>query len=130
RDEFQQRAIGIAEIDASASPLGAEALNGAGVDRNPATSKVCDGVADGTAPLKAEVAVSRLHRQPRHLGRRKSRPVEIELNGAEPVGPSARAPYELGAENIPVERVRTFPVGNVDDAMIETDRQCHGVARD
>src|SRR5262249_25080201 len=85
-NEFQQRAVGVAEIDAGAGALGAEALNRPGVDRDTATLKMGDGVGNRPIPLEAEVAVARLDRKARHLGRMKARSMQIELRGAEPVG--------------------------------------------
>src|SRR5262245_61018454 len=120
-NEFQQRAVGVAEIDAGAGALGAEALDRPGVDRDTATLKVGDGVGNRPAPLEAEVAVARLDRKPRHLGRMKARSMQIELRGAEPIGPRLRAPNELGAEQIAVERVRALPVRDVHHAVVERD---------
>src|SRR6516162_7593506 len=125
-NEFQQRAVGVAEIDAGAGALGAEALDRPGVDRDPATLKVGDGVGNRPVPLEAKVAVARLDRKPRHLGRMKARSMQIELRGAEPIGPPLRAPNELGAEHIAVERVRALPVRDVHHAVVERDGERHG----
>src|SRR5262245_21095650 len=86
-NEFQQRAVGVAEINASAGALGAKALDRPGVARDTAALKVDDGVRNWPVPLEAEVAVARLDRKARHLGRMKARSVQIELRGAETVGP-------------------------------------------
>src|SRR6516162_574579 len=125
-NEFQQRTVGVAEIDADAGPLGAETLDRPGVNRDPAALKVGDGVRNRPVPLEAEVAVAGLDRKPRHLGRVKARPMQIELRGAEPVGPVLRTPNELGAEHIAVERVRALPVRDMDHAVVEGDGQWHG----
>jgi hypothetical protein len=82
-------------------------------------------IRDRTVPFEAEVAVAGLNRQPRHLGGMKAGPVQIELRGAEAVGPTLRAANELGAEHVVVERVRALPVGHMHDAVIERDRQRH-----
>src|SRR5262249_10414830 len=120
-NEFQQRAVGVAEIDAGAGALGAEALDRPGVDRDTAALKVDDGVGNRPVPLEAEVAVAWLHWKPRHLGGMKARSMQIELRTAEPVGPPLRAPNELGAEHIAVERVRALPVRDMDHAVVERD---------
>src|SRR6516165_10792636 len=125
-NEFQQRTVGVAEIDADAGPLGAETLDRPGVNRDPAALKVGDGVRNRPVPLEAEVAVAGLDRKPRHLGRVKARPMQIELRGAEPVGPALRTPNELGAEHIAVECVRALPVRDMDHAVVEGDGQWHG----
>src|SRR5262245_64191599 len=82
-NEFQQRAVGVAKIDAGAGALGAEALGRPGVDRDAAALKVDDGVGNRPIPLEAEVAVARLDRKARHLGRMKARSMQIELRGAD-----------------------------------------------
>src|SRR6266702_687234 len=120
-NEFQQRAVGVAEIDAGAGALGAEALDRPRIDGNAATLKVGDGVGNRPVPLEAEVAVARLDRKPRHLGRMKARSMQVELRNAEPIGPPLRAPNELGAEHVAVERVRALPVRDVHHAVVERD---------
>src|SRR6516225_9071963 len=120
-NEFQQRAVGVAEIDAGAGALGAEALDRPGVDRDTAALKVGDGVRNRPVPLEAQIAVARLDRQPRHLGWVKARPMQIELRGAEPVGPALRAPNKLGAEHIAVEHVGALPVRDMHHAVVERD---------
>ena len=71
-NEFQQRAVGIAKIDAGAGALGAEALHRPGVDRNAAALEVDDGIPDRPVPLEAQIAVARSDRKPCHLGRVKA----------------------------------------------------------
>src|SRR5262245_45774548 len=85
-NECQQEGVGVAEIGAGAGASGAEALERSGVDRDRATLKVGDGVGNRRVPLEAEVAVARLDRKPRHLGRMKARSMQIGLRGAEPIG--------------------------------------------
>src|SRR5262245_61154615 len=120
-NEFQQRAVGVAEIDAGAGALGAEALDRPGVDRDTAALKVDDGVGNRPIPLEAEVAIARLDRKARHLSRMKARSMQIELRGAEPIGPALRAPNKLGAEHIAVQRVRALPVRDMHHAVVECD---------
>src|SRR5262249_48064645 len=120
-NEFQQRTVGVAEIDAGAGALGAEALDRPGVDRDTAALKMGDGVGNRPVPLEAEVAVARLHGKPRHLGWMKARSMQIELRRAETIGPPLRASNELGAEHIAVERVRALPVRDMYHAVVERD---------
>src|SRR5262245_13301151 len=120
-NEFQQRAVGVAKIDAGAGALRAEALDRPGVDRDAAALKVDDGVGNRPIPLEAEVAVARLDRKARHLGRMKARSMQIELRGAEPIGPALRAPNKLGAEHVAVEHVRALPVRDMHHAVVECD---------
>src|SRR3954470_14209875 len=81
-NELEQRAVGIAEIDAGSRALCTEALDGPGVDRDAAALEMADGVGDRPVPLEAEIAVAGLDRKPRGV---KSRPVQIELHRAEAV---------------------------------------------
>src|SRR5207253_2868675 len=120
-DEFEQRAVGVTEIDAGASPLGAETPDRPGMDRNPAALEMADRVGNRTGPFETEIAVAGLHGQPRHLGGMKAGAVQIELRRTEAVGPALRAANELGAEHVVIERVRALPIGDVHDAVIEGD---------
>src|SRR4051794_22040917 len=125
-DEFEQRAVRIAKIYARACTLRAEALDRPGVDRHAQALEMGNGVGNGPVPFEAKVAVAGLDRKARHLGRMKSRPMQIELDPTEAVGPTLRPTNELGAEHVAIERVRALPVGNVHNAMIERDGQRHG----
>src|SRR5215471_18376488 len=120
-NEFQERAVGVAEIDAGAGPLGAEALQRPGLDRNAAALEVNDGIRDRSVPLEADIAVARSYRKPRDLGRMKSRSMQVELRGAETVGPALWALNELGAQYIAIERVRALPIGDMHHAVVEGD---------
>src|SRR5262249_29603428 len=91
RNEFQQRAVGVAEIDAGAGALCAEALDRPGVDGHTAALEMDDGICDRPVPLEAKIAVAGRDRQPRHLGRMKARTMQVELRGAKTVGPALRA---------------------------------------
>jgi hypothetical protein len=79
--------------------------------------------------LEADIAVARsylercrvAYRKPRDLGRMKSRSMQVELRGAETVGPTLWALNELGAQHIAVERVRALPIGDMHHAMVEGD---------
>src|SRR5260370_42108388 len=63
RHEFEERAVGIAEIDAGAPPFGANALHGSELDRHLVAGQMRDGIGDRAFPLEADVAVAWLHRQ-------------------------------------------------------------------
>src|SRR6266851_5551268 len=79
RHEFQERAVGIPEIDAGALPLGALALYRPKLDRHLMAGQMRDGVGDRTFPLEADVAVAGLDRQARHDHAAHAGSVEIEL---------------------------------------------------
>src|SRR5215510_9890415 len=84
-----------------------------------------DGTRDRPVPLKAKIAVARCDRQPRHLGRMKARTMQVELRGAETLGPALGTANELGAQHVTVERIRALPVGDMYDAVVEANRQRH-----
>src|SRR5260370_22007091 len=79
RHEFQERAVGIAEIDAGALPLGALAFHGPELDRHLVTSEMCDGVGDRAFPFETDIAVAGLHRQPRYAHAAHAGSAKIEL---------------------------------------------------
>jgi hypothetical protein len=47
--------------------------------------------------------------------------MQVELRGAETIGPALRAANELGPQHIAIERVRALPVGDMHDAVVEGD---------
>src|SRR5262249_49191543 len=124
-NELEQRAIGVAKIDARPRPLRAEAFGRPGVDLHAAALEMSDGRRDRPVPFETEIAVAGLDGQPRHFGGMKARTMQIELHGAESICPALRPGDELGAEHVAVECVRALPVGHMHDAMIELDRQRH-----
>src|SRR5262249_4557776 len=110
---------------ADARPLCAEALDRTGVDGNAVALEMDDGTRDRPVPLKAKIAVARRDRQPRHLGRMKARTMQVELRGAETIGPALRPANEFSAQYVAIECVRALPVGDMYDAVVEANRQRH-----
>src|SRR5690242_1892700 len=60
RDEFHQRPVGIAEIDAGALPFRAEALHRPALDRDGMGGEMRDRLGDRALPFEADVAVAGL----------------------------------------------------------------------
>src|SRR4029077_10800449 len=114
-----------AEIDAGAGPARAEALDRTALACDLAAAGVRPPTADRPLPFEAKVRVAGLHREARDLDRGEARAMQIELGVAEAIGKAARPRDQLCAEHLVVERVRALPVGNMDDAVIKLDRQCH-----
>src|SRR6516162_10258070 len=98
-------------------------LDRPGLDRYPAAPEVRDRVGNGSIPFEAQIAVPRLDRQARHFGRMHAWSMQIELRRAEAVCPSLPAANEFGAQHVAIEGVRALPVGDMHDAVIESDRQ-------
>src|SRR5260370_15234450 len=86
RHEFQERAVGIAEIDAGALPFGANALHGSELDRHLVAGQMRDGIGDRAFPLEADVAVAWLHRHARRDHTAHAGSGKIWLGIAEPRG--------------------------------------------
>src|SRR5437763_1296392 len=120
-NELQERAVGVAEIDDRARAPCAEAPQRPRLDADAAALEVTDGIGNRAVPLEAQIAVARCYRKPRHLGGVKGRSMQVELRGAETIGPALRTSNELGAQHIAVERVRALPVGHMHDAVVEGD---------
>src|SRR5262245_51827672 len=97
RDKVEQRTVRIAEIQAGARALGAEALHRSGVNGNAAAAEVCDRICDRPFPFKAKVAVAWLDGKARHFSGREAGPVQIELHRTEAIGPAIGATDQLGA---------------------------------
>jgi len=124
-NKFHQRAVRIAEVHACAGALGAETLHRSSFDGNAAVLEMPHCVGDRSIPLEAQVAVAGGDRQPRHLGGGDSWSVHVELPIAEAISKAHGARDQLGAQDAGVEGIRTHPVGDMDDAMIERYRQRH-----
>src|SRR5690242_21326493 len=88
--ELHQRAVRIAEIDTRAPALGAEPLHWPRLDGDATALEMCNCICNGAGPFEAEIAVARLHRQPRDLGRLDAGSVHVELLVAEPIGEAGR----------------------------------------
>src|ERR1700730_18420439 len=114
RHEFQERAVGIAEIHAGTLPLRAVAYDRPEFDRDLMALEMIDRVGDRPLPLEADVAVPGLHRQARHDHAAHAGPMEIELGIAEPIGIEGTAWHHFGADHIAVERVGALPIGHMD----------------
>src|SRR6516225_5411740 len=112
-DEFEQRAIGITEVDAGTGAFRPKTLHRPGMNGDAPALEMGNGVNNGPMPLEAQIAVSRLHRQSCNLGGVHSRPMQVELHGAETIGPALPAANELGAKHISVEGIRAFPLGDM-----------------
>src|SRR6202047_356224 len=124
-DEFDERPVGIPEVDAGAGAFCPETLHWPGFNGDAAAIKMRHGLADRSRPFKAKVTVPRLDRQAGDLGRPHSRPMQIELDRAETIGPALAAGNQLGAKHIAIESIGALPVGDVHHAMIEGDGQRH-----
>src|SRR5215217_2160669 len=78
RDEFQEAAVGIPEVDADPLTLGAKPRNRAGLNLDAMLRQVSNRVLDRSRPPEAQVAVARLHREPSDVCRQvKARPMHI-----------------------------------------------------
>src|SRR5262245_18099473 len=124
-DEFQQRAVRITEVDAHAGSACAETFDRTTFDRDLAAPEMCNRLADRPLPFKAQVGIAGLHREPRDLDGREARSMQIELRVAEAVGKAARSRNQLRAQHLAIEPVRPLPVGHMDNAVVELDRQWH-----
>lgn len=123
-DELHETPVGIPEVDASPAALRAVALRRPDLDLNPMPGQMLDGLPDGAVPLKAQVAVSGRNRNLGDWVPDRAGTMDIELLGAKSACPRPVAAVdELGAEHVPIERVRHGPVRYVDHAMIELGKQ-------
>src|SRR4029079_14596620 len=80
RDEFQQRAIGIAEVDAEAGAARGRTLDRPQLDGHAQRIEVRLGFRDRAGPLEAQVAVARLNRHARHRRRTQAGSMTVELH--------------------------------------------------
>jgi len=89
--------------------------------------EVGDRPSDRAVPLEAEVAVAGSHRNSRDHRGPDARTVHIQLLPADSVGDSSIDLYDLRAEDVAIERVRTFEIAHRDDYVVQLHR---GTIRD
>src|SRR5688572_1319841 len=87
RDELEQGAVRVAEVDARAGAFGPGALDGAQLDLDVVPSQVLQGFVYRSGPLEAQVAVARLHGELRYGRGVHAGAVQVQLLVAEPVRP-------------------------------------------
>jgi hypothetical protein len=123
-DELHQAPVGIAEVDARPTSSGTVALGWANLDRYAMALQVLDSTLDPTTPLKAQIAVTRRHRNSGDGVRDHAGTVDVKLLAAEPVCPGAMALVDqLRAEHVAIKRVRDRPIRDMDHAVIELREQ-------
>ena len=88
-------------------------------DLDPMCRQVSDGVVDRTGPLEAKVTVTRPDCFSRRVRRVRSGAMNAEILVAEAVNEPATPPDDFRADDIPVERVRAFPIGYGDHAVVD-----------
>src|SRR5215471_3134814 len=120
-DELEQRAIGIAEVDAHPIAARTCALDRSELGGYAMCVQMCLSLRDRSGPLETQIAVSRRNGAPRHRRGIESGPVTVELQVAKSIGPTIAPRYSLCAHHIPIERVRPRPVRDMDDAVIELE---------
>src|SRR6185312_1112928 len=127
-DELHERAIRIAEIDAGAFALPAEARHRSQLDLDAVGAQMLHRTLDRAVPAETEIAVSGLDRDARQRLGLHARPVAIQLLAAQPENVGATfARNRLGTDDFGIERPRPIPVGNMDHTVIERYRQdSHG----
>ena len=127
RDELEQAAVRVAEVDAHAATSGAEGVDRAGLDVDAPAFEVCDGILDRTRPDEAEIAVARLNGEPRNEAAHiDAGAVHVELRVAHAVGePPAADVEDLRTDDVTVKRVGPVPVGDRDHAVVEALDPAH-----
>src|SRR5581483_8764111 len=127
RDEFEQRSVRIAEIDARPLTFCAVACDRSKLDRHPARRKMRDRPGNRADPLETEVAVAGSYRVARDRDGLDARPVEIELRVTEAVDKALVARNDPGAEDTGIKIVRARPIRDMHDTMIQFHTRCHKV---
>ena len=105
-DQFEQAAVGVAEVDAGSLAAGAPAPYGAKLDLDVVGAQVVDRGLDLAQAKEAEIAAARAYGKPRNRVWLEARSVDVELLLAEAVHRNRiRVADELRAEDIAVEAV-------------------------
>jgi len=82
--------------------------------------EVGDRPSDGAVPLEAKVAVTGSYRNSRDHRGPDARTVHVQLLPADSVGDSPIDLYDLRAEDVAIERVRTFEIAHRDDDVVQS----------
>jgi hypothetical protein len=127
RDELEERAVGVAEIDAGAGALGADAGDGADLDGNLVGPQVGDGLGDRARPLEAEIAAAGGDGQARVRVARDPGTMQIQLPCSKPIGPPPLEPDQFRSQDRGIECIRALPVGHHDDAVVDLYPR-HGIS--
>src|SRR5262245_66696147 len=80
---------------------------------------MCDRTFNRALPLEAQIAVARLHGQPRDLSRLYAWPMHVELLVAEAIGIACRTLNQFGAHDIGIKAVGPSPIRHMDDAVVQ-----------
>src|SRR5262249_32842867 len=104
-------------------PLRAEALHRPAFDRDTAPLKMRNSVRYRPVPFETQVAIAGRDRDAGDLRRLHAGSMNVELPIAETISIADRPRHQLGAHDPCVEIVGTFPIGNVNDTVIEFGRQ-------
>ena len=126
RDQLEQAAVRVTEVDALPATESALPLDRAFLDNDAVRREMLNRPCDRAGPAEAEIRVPRPHRVGRARVRCRARPVDVELLVAEPVRIATLLQLEhLGTEHVAVEAVRPLPVGDGDHAVVEDNRIRH-----
>lgn len=106
RDEFEQAAVGVAEVHARSLAARTDAPHRATLDLHAVGAQMVDRAFDWPSPDEAEIAAAGLHRKPRDRLWFKAGSMDVELLSTEAVHRNTvRLADELRAEDIAVESV-------------------------
>src|SRR5262249_5435308 len=100
RDEFQQRTVRIAEVDARPHAACAEPLNRSEFDLDTVRREVLLRLDDRTRPLKAQIAPARRYRSTSNRLRVETRAVQIQLLATEPIDPAGATCDQLRSQHV------------------------------
>jgi hypothetical protein len=127
-DELEEAAVWIAEVHAGSLALRAEPRDRAGLELYTLPLEMCNCLFDWTGPDETEITVARLHRKPGYVVREiDARAVDVQLRVAEPVRDAVALAVrdELRSDDVAIKPIRDFPVGNGDNAVVESNRRGH-----
>jgi hypothetical protein len=87
--------------------------------------QVLHGLVNRPCPFEAEITPARRDWNPGYRIRHQSRAVQIQLSIFKSIGPPSLFGDQHDSNNIAIKGVGSFPVGDVDHAMIKPRRKTH-----
>jgi hypothetical protein len=124
-DKLQKRSIRIPKINRHTCAAGPRPLDRSKFYLDAMPLEVLHGLVDRPFPLKAEITSARRDWNLGHRIRLQSRAVQIQLSIFKPIGPPSLLGDQLDSDNIAIKGVGSFPVGDVEHAMIKPRKKTH-----
>lgn len=105
RDEFEERTVRVAEVEARPKPLCTKSLDGSQLNCDPKTCEMGVCGTDGARPDEAQIATTGLNRQPCDGYASYTWTMQIQLRLAKSIGPARSHGNQLSTQDVAIKRI-------------------------